>query len=341
MKRLLAIILVVVVVLSLAACGGNESPDVEIPDTTITTPNDENDNTQDPILDETDDSDEAEPDVVVPEEKTLNYKMAKIGSDVQVSTSKYGIGKTRLNVEDAEGKTFYALSWVFEEGEYTTENVNYYTFFLKDAKTGAVIDEGDREHINIVQYDSSIYDTDSFGGNGIPFWGEPEKFMATIVLYSDYEIKFEDFEVWAKSWDVEYKLDFNAELDEITSAPKRGTGYVFMKFKDSYYVADGASSGGGRGGNANYDIYDYISVQNPLTNIELEEDILDPSKITFYDTETGEHLPCVPGTEVHYAQNGEFDSYDVEIGVITEDEELRNDWEDRYKVFYNQTTWLY
>ena len=72
-----------------------------------------------------------------------------------------------------------------------------------------------------------------------------------------------------------------------------------------------------------------------------KKDILDPSKITFYDTETGEHLPCVPGTEVHYAQNSEFDCYDVEIGVITEDEELRDNWYKRYKVFYDQTTWLY
>ena len=168
------------------------------------------------------------------------------------------------------------------------------------------------------------------------YYGKPSKKLITNILYTDYAITFDDIEIWVEKGGFDYKLDFNAELTDINAAPTRSTGYSFVKFKNDYYVSDAASSGGGSGGSGNWDIYDYISVSNPLSSLNSTEPVLDSSKITFYDKETRQHLKAVPGTELYYEEERESSSIDVSIGVKTEDEELKHSWADKYYVFYDE-----
>ena len=338
MKKILAILLTLVMLFVLTACGDKE----DVKDTTGSIPTVESSDVTE-STDEKETNSEAEK--PTNSESKVNmpaYKMAKIDSDNVKSNSKFGISKTNIDRKERDftDTTFYALSWVFEESEFTESNYNYYDFKIKDVKTGEFFDEMNREHVSIVKYQSTIYNTEEFEGSGVRYYGHDSKKVMVIVLYSDYEIKFEDIEVWVEKEGTDIKLEFNAELSDMTSAPARSTGYSFIKFKDDYYVSDAASSGGGNGGGANYDIYDYISVSNPLSSIDSTEAILDPSKITFYDIETKQHLKAVPETELHYEEDRDSSSIDVEIGVKTEDIELRHSWADRYKIFYDGTILL-
>lgn len=338
MKKILAILLTLAMLFALTACGNKE----DVKDTTASTPTVESSEMTESTDEKETNSEVEKPDDTESKVNMLAYKMAKIDSDSVKSTSKFGISKTSIdrNERDFTDTTFYALSWVFEESEWLSSNYNYYTFKIKDVKTGEFFDEMNREHTSIITYRSTIYNTDEFEGTGVRYYGHDSKQIVVGVLYSDYEIKFEDIEIWVEKEGKDVKLEFNAELSDMTSAPARSIGYAFIKFKDDYYVSDAASSGGGNGGGANYDIYDYISVSNPLSSIDSTETILDPSKITFYDTETKQHLKAVPETEFHYEEDRDSSSIDVEIGVKTEDIELRHSWAERYRIFYDETILL-
>ena len=337
MKKLLALILSLCLIFALAACS-NEKTNSD--DTTHSVPSVESTDSSSQEKDDIDSTESENKEQNNTDGKDLmpKYKMAKIDSDSVVSTSKYGISKTNINrnEQDFTNKTFYALSWVLEEADWAEKNYNYYTFKIKDVKTGEFLDPMNRDHYTIHTYRSTIYNTDEFEGTGVRYYGHESKQISAGILYSDYEIKFEDIEIWTEKDGVDCKLEFNTEISEITSAPTRSTGYSFVKFKNDYYVSDAASSGGGSGGSGNWDIYDYISVSNPLSSLNSTEPVLDSSKITFYDKETKQHLKAVPGTELYYEEERESSSIDVSIGVKTEDEELKHSWADKYYVFYDE-----
>lgn len=351
MKRLIAIILVLVTVLSLTACGGSETPDNmkpsedDVPGVTTevvdSTDNAENTETSpDNVEPEKTEPVETEPVKTEPMVNLPEYKMAQIGYDSRVAESEKDFHKTGLFNLVGAGQTFYALSWVFEETEYIKGNYDYYTFKLKDAATGEII-ENDRESVWLYTYQSKVYDIEGSEGDTVTsFSNNPSKYMYALVLYSNYEIKFEDIEIWTEYNGVDFKLDFNADLTEIASAPARADGYMFIKLKDSYYVADSATISSGGGDDCKYNIYDFISIKDPLTNIGSNDLILDASKITFYDMETGEYLECVPDTKLYYQEKPNKDAVDVCIGVETQDEEIRKSWSKRYCVFYDGITLL-
>lgn len=342
MKRLLTLILTLCLIFTLVACGNKKA-------------NNDNNTHSFPSAETTSSLDGQKDDAVSAETNNENkdesvekdlmpkYKMAKIGSDSAVSTSKYGFEKTGLNSDEQDftNKKFYALSWVLEEADWTERNYMYYTFKIKDVKTGKFLDSMSGEHYSIKYYSSTVYNTEDFEGNtGLRYHGYPSKQITVGILYTDYEIKFKDIEIWTEIDGINNKLKFNADLSEINAAPARSTGYSFIKFKNDYYVSDASSSGGGSGGGSHWNIYDFISVSNPLSSLNKTDAILDSSKITFYDTETKQHLKAIPGTELYYEEERKSDSIDVNIGIKVKNSNLGDDWTERYKVFYNKTVLL-
>ena len=192
MKKILAILLTLTMLFALTACGGKE----DVKDTTGSIPTVESSDVTE-STDEKETNSEAEKPNTESKVNIPVYKMAKISTDNLISDSKYGISKTNINrnERDLTGVTFYALSWVFEESEFTESNYNYYDFKIKDVKTGEFLDEMNREHASLNVYQSTIYDTEEFEGNGVRYYGKPSKKLITNILYTDYAITFDDIEI--------------------------------------------------------------------------------------------------------------------------------------------------